>query len=261
MKKVLKFIYKKINRYWKRFQLRGVYRELNPYLRDDLKPLFEGKRVAIVGPADSATMEKKGEYIDGFDLVIRLNKGYQLLQNEDIRHYVGSRTDVLFSRLDNRECLNPETFDDKLLESQKIQHLVGFWRTEPYGAYHRVLSFVREHSARFGSKIKLLTLETYTEILKSIGYSKPSVGYIALRTVLESDVKLLYVTGITFYLTGYQTGYRDDVTRESQIEKFKRRVDGHNPEKERIAFLKLYEKHKDRIELDSFLASHMELIQ
>ncbi|TVQ65394.1 MAG: hypothetical protein EA360_09690 [Balneolaceae bacterium] len=257
LKKILGRIKREYDRRSERIRLRDVYKEMSPYLSKDINQIFDGKRVAIIGPADSAMLEENGDYIDRFDLIIRLNKGYQLVEIEGNDSFIGSRTDVLFSRLDIRESLDPETFDFELLTRQKIQHLIGFWRTEKFGAYHRILSFIRDYKGLFGEKVSIITKEKYIEIMKSIGFAKPSVGYIALCSVLESKAKLLYLTGITFYLTEYQPGYRDDVTKESQLSKFRQREDGHNPEMERVAFLKLYKNHKERIELDAFLTKHL----
>jgi hypothetical protein len=55
---------------------------------------FKNKRVAIVGGADSVLKEKLGNYIDEFDVVIRINKGVEIISNQS--EYVGKKTDFLF---------------------------------------------------------------------------------------------------------------------------------------------------------------------
>src|SRR5690348_8693302 len=56
--------------------------------------VFRNKRVAIVGPADSAYQQENGAFIDGFDYVIRLNKAL-VTWNKDNEKYLGRRTDIL----------------------------------------------------------------------------------------------------------------------------------------------------------------------
>src|SRR5699024_6374491 len=61
---------------------------------------FKNKRVAIIGGADSVLKEKLGEYIDGFDVVVRINKGVEIIDKQ--KEYIGTRTDILFhSFMDN----------------------------------------------------------------------------------------------------------------------------------------------------------------
>lgn len=58
---------------------------------------FKGKRVAIIGGADSAYKEKLGEYIDSFDVVVRINNGVRVI--EKYKDYIGHRTNFLFHSL------------------------------------------------------------------------------------------------------------------------------------------------------------------
>lgn len=238
-----------------RFQIRL---KAGKYIDDELNHIFDGKRVALVGPADSSMSEKRGSEIDQYDLIVRLNKGYQLIEDPENRDFIGSRTDVLFARLDERDCLDPETFDRKMLQKQGLNHLFGFLRTPELGYYYRTVSFIEKFGNTFGKQLKILSVEKYRMIFKSLLGSKPSVGYIALYTLMESKATEIYVTGITFYLSEYQKGYRDQTSTDEQLEKFKRREDGHNPGKELVVFKKMVKKNRDRIKLDTFLKNHLE---
>lgn len=228
------------------------------YIDDDLFRIFDGKRVALIGPADSSMSDKKGTEIDQYDLIVRLNKGYQLIEDPKNIDYIGSRTDVLFARLDERDCLEPETFDRKMLQKQGLKHLFGFMRTPELGYYYRTVSFIEKFGNTFGKQLKILSVEKYKMIFKSLLGSKPSVGYIALYTLMESKATEIYVTGITFYLSEYQKGYRDQTSTDEQLEKFKRREDGHDPGKELFVFKEMVKKNRSRIKLDTFLKNHLE---
>lgn len=228
------------------------------YINDDLYHIFAGKRIALIGPADSSMSEKNGSEIDQYDLIVRLNKGYQLIENEKTREFIGSRTDVLFSRLDERDCLDPDTFDREILQKQGLEHLFGFMRTPGLGYYYRTVSFIEKFGNAFAKQLKILSVEKYRMIFNSLSGSKPSVGYIALYTLMESKATEIYVTGITFYLSGYQKGYRDQTSIDEQLNKFKRREDGHDPGKELVVFKEMVKKNRDRIKLDTFLKNHLE---
>ncbi len=65
--------------------------------------VFKGKRVAVIGAADSAFEKENGEYIDQFDYVIRINKApYSWLEKNE--KYTGKKTDIWFhSFFENEE--------------------------------------------------------------------------------------------------------------------------------------------------------------
>lgn len=226
------------------------------YIDDDINRIFDGKTVAIVGPASSSMTNKNGEFIDKFDIIIRINKGYQLLDIDDNQEYIGSRTDVLFSRLDDRECLDPQNFDKQIFEDQGLKYLIGFMRTPTLGHYHRTISFIEKYGKLFNQELKVLSIKKYAKVFASLCNAKPSVGYIALNSVVESKATLIYITGITFYLTGYQKGYRDYISKKEMLQKFKRRSDGHDPNTELLKFKEVYQSDKKRFILDQFLNNY-----
>lgn len=249
-------------------RIRGLFRSIydriqiqwkaGKYIDDTLYKIFDGKSVALIGPADSSMSNKKGADIDQYDLIIRINKGYQLIEDAENREYIGSRTDVLFARLDERDCLDPETYDREMLQRQGLKHLIGFMRTPGLGYYYRTVSFIEKFGDVFGKQLKILSVKKYKMIFNSLFGSKPSVGYIALYTLMESKASEIYVTGITFYLTEYQKGYRDQTNTDEQLKKFKRRDDGHNPGNELVVFRKMLKKNRGRLTLDTFLKNHLD---
>ena len=66
------------------------YYDENNYFRSYLK----NKKVNIVGPADYVN---EGEFIDNYDVVVRVNRGHNMI-NSPIKY--GSRTDILY------HCIN-----------------------------------------------------------------------------------------------------------------------------------------------------------
>ena len=82
-------------------QLYKLYIYYNHYY-ENLTSLITNKRVAIIGPADYVNKElgdKHGEYIDSFDVVIRLNSmiKYPEEHNLDLTKYYGKKFNILAS--------------------------------------------------------------------------------------------------------------------------------------------------------------------
>ena len=61
----------------------------------DFWNLVSAKRVALVGPAGYLEGSNQGEFIDGHDLVVRLNRG--IIRDEKLAKDLGRRTDILYS--------------------------------------------------------------------------------------------------------------------------------------------------------------------
>lgn len=64
---------------------------LNDKLTNRLIGYCQGKRVLIVGNAVSLFNEPRGDFIDSFDVVVRLGKGYPW---PDFKEYLGTKADV-----------------------------------------------------------------------------------------------------------------------------------------------------------------------
>lgn len=65
--------------------------KLNLEWESKLREYCSGKRVLIVGNALSLFSKPQGEFIDSFDVIVRMGKGYP---HVPVREYLGSRTDV-----------------------------------------------------------------------------------------------------------------------------------------------------------------------
>src|SRR5688572_8915743 len=66
------------------------------YTREFDQNVLKNKRVAIVGPASSAYQTNRGEFIDSFDFVIRINKSPLVVKDGKFKADIGSKTDILF---------------------------------------------------------------------------------------------------------------------------------------------------------------------
>src|SRR5687767_2183282 len=94
------------------------------YLRKLPLSYFKNKRVVIVGPASSAFQTGKGDFINAFDVIVRVNKSAGVVHHGKFSGDIGTRTDVLFhSFFENMES-GGGPLDLKMFDKQGIQYLV-----------------------------------------------------------------------------------------------------------------------------------------
>lgn len=217
------------------------------------------KNIAIIGPAKSTMYEENGKYIDSFDLVVRVNKGAQIVKNN--KNFVGSRTDILYNSLD----LNPLSggnLNKKDVVSDSIKQICC-----PYPLRERTFNdniFIplnNEVSIFENKKIRFIKEEIYTKV-KETTNSRLNTGFGAILDLLSFEISSLYVSGIDFYRSVYHEQYnaeRDWGTDYRKIEddlEFKKYDDSdhHNPDRQYLYFKKLLEENKNVIMLDNFMS-------
>lgn len=160
------------------------YRALEPIL-DDIR----GKRVAIVGNAKSIFDYEQGAQIDGFDFVIRFNRGF--ITRPECQ---GTKTDFLILA-----CL---------LTKDEIQSYNAKWVSNRSTSYVNPVYFTISNQDRRMLRDKL--------------DSQPSTGFMAIDICLEAGAKSIDLFGFDFEQTptfynpeGYQT--KHDYPMEKQI--------------------------------------------
>ena len=94
----------------------------------DYLKFLKGKRVIIVGPAESLLERGDGKFIDSFDIVVRVNRGIE----PTIKNFkkIGSRTDILYNCMLEKED-NGGVIDLNLLKLKNVK----------YVSYHSQVSY------------------------------------------------------------------------------------------------------------------------
>lgn len=161
-------------------------------VRQQYSAWLRGKHVIVVGPAGYLKGQGRGEWIESFDVVVKLNWG-ETLPREDY-----GRTDVLYKRL-----LKLGHADDILVQEYVdagMQWLVGVGtRPDP-----KSLQYLTN---TIGDRIDWYIDETTrASMLREVSGS-PLLGMIAVRDLLSHDIASLTVTGCDFYATGYAPEY------------------------------------------------------
>lgn len=223
------------------------------YIADKFKlnEIFYGKTVAIVGPADTAYRFRNGSLIDSYDVIIRFNNSYAIVDpgDKDKSSKIGSRTDILFHNFKAKKN-NPGMLQTDLLEKQGVDKVISYLR---YRRGHRGLRiFMKRNYDFLKNKLCLIPENLYKEIIDDLG-SKPTVGHIAITRVLESSPAKVFITGFSFFNTPYAEGYRDYTSAEEQLERFRTGSAGHNPDNELKHFKNLLKKTEVEVKLDPYL--------
>jgi hypothetical protein len=183
----------------------------------DYARLLEGKRVIVVGPAETMLGTREGSAIDSFDLVVRFNTAIEYMPfAKDLARDIGARTDILYcnnevlgDRIVRQQGVTPERFV-RACDEVGVQYFVGTNNDFTHGAtdgrrprgseeladFRR---FLDDHGVRANCRSLFSTPHVLRRWLR--GYIGRT-GFIGLVDLLRYDVRLLHVTGMTFYHKG-----------------------------------------------------------
>lgn len=210
--------------------------------------LFKGKRVALVGSANSAYLKKNGEFIDSFDVVVRVNKGVE--QIDMYSDYIGKRTDVLFHSLnlgDDPYTNSPLTLE--LWHINKVKHIQYSYHYS-YRDSFQLKKFLKVTKGKL--KIGVMNKKFHNLNFSAVEPYYPTNGFIALNTILNSDPHELFVTGITFFKTPYVSGYREGDEKYWK-NFFQNNIANHNPNSEFLHVLRKYRSSSNILKVDETL--------
>jgi len=181
---------------------------------------FKGKRIVIVGPASTAFGTGRGNAIDAYDLVVRVNKSALVVDKKIHDNDIGTRTDILFhSFFENNES-GGGPLDFHLFARQGIRYVIN--PRNNIKGLRNSFNFYKKYLAAQPTYTLPKTL--YQFICSDLKGFKPTVGFTALLTLLESDFSELHITGFTFYRTPFGPGYRDQM---QSVEKAKAFINQH----------------------------------
>jgi hypothetical protein len=224
--------------------------------------ILKGKRVAVIGAADSAFENKNGNDINSYDYIIRVNKAIHSLTPEK-EEFIGNRTDILFHSFFENNDSGGGTIDTELFSQAGVKYIVN---------PHHNLKGLKTHLNYYkrnlkGNKTFILPKAFYNRMTEPFQDWVPTVGYTVLYTLLHSDCKEIYISGFTFFKTPYANDYRDHLKDMEVNEKHIEQQGLHNPDLELNEFIKNLIKEQNtgrKILMDSSLKdivnNHMKII-
>jgi len=169
----------------------------------DYNELLKDKKVIIVGPSPSLEGKGMGEYIDSFDLVVRINKAFPI--EKGLESDIGSRTDIHYHCLHTHPaCGGPVFYDEMKLENVFVSC--------PYGKYispfHGDITRFENINKKYNLPFHILNSEYYLEIANMLG-TRANSGTLTILDLLCYDVKELHITGFTWFRDGWRKSYKD----------------------------------------------------
>lgn len=215
---------------------------------------FKNKRVAIIGAADSAFKEKKGDFIDGFDIVIRVNKAPHSWDKEKAE-FIGSKFTHLYHSFFENNYSGGGPIDWGYFDELGIEKVINPNNTSR-GLLAHFNYYKRHLSKRKTYLLKRSQSKYYHDLLNGF---IPTVGFSALMSVLNSDCKEIYITGFTFFQTPYAKGYRKKLEDMNANRKHIERQGLHDPDLEFEIFKKVFRNTSVKgIQMDEVLTRLIE---
>lgn len=220
-----------------------IYNFLNKY-NDLFKKFVENKTIALIGPAESIIGTGKGNLIDKFDIVIRLNKSLPLPENhaEDI----GTKTTILYNSLNTTDFPGENKFQNNFLKKHDIKFLCCPYPLENNFFKNDILNYIKRN--KFSMPFKVISNKLYNSIENSIR-TRPFTGTCAICDLLNYNIKYIYISGLDFYTTKYYKSYR----RISKEQLKKNRNNFYHKSEPQINLLKHMSLFDERIILDTYL--------
>lgn len=188
---------------------------------------YRNKRVAIVGAADSAFEEKNGQYIDGHDVVVRVNKAPYSWTPEKA-DYIGSKFTHLYHSFFENNYSGGGPIDWEYYDKLGIEKVINPNCTSK-GLTTHLNYYKRHHSSR---RTYLLAHGNYQQFGNRLENYVPTVGFSALISVLQAECREVFITGFTFFQTPYAEGYRDHLMKKEANEQHIKEQGLHNPDLE-----------------------------
>ena len=167
---------------------------------------LKGKKVILVGPAEYLEGQGRGNEIDEYDVIIRMNLGCPV--PEELKGDLGSRTDVLYHVVMGQTHVKhrPDLFS---LHTKKE---VMSWKNDG------VKWLVSKRSTKVkrvghlkkivGNLIPFIVVPSkIMDALTKALMSNPNMAPVVVAHVLEADIESLKIIGCDFFKTGYHVGY------------------------------------------------------
>ncbi|PZX47636.1 glycosyltransferase family 29 protein [Algoriphagus chordae] len=212
--------------------------------------LLKGKRVAIVGPADSAYSTGLGEYIDGFDFVVRVNRAPYIVATGKSKVDIGTRTDILFHSFHENDESGGGILDFEMYKKQSLKYLINPRNNK--AGIQMTFNFYKKYPV--SQKVFTLPKKLHQLVCEPLDEFRPTIGYLALMSLLHSAFSELYITGFTFYKTDFGAGYRDHIKTKEAAKDFIKKVGVHDIDKEYNSFLAAFKTiDSSKITLDPVL--------
>jgi hypothetical protein len=201
------------------------------------------KKVILVGPSSHVLESPSGEWIERFDVIIRLNKSLPIMP--DLYPFIGRRTDILYNNLNVSDYPGENKIDIEMFLRSGIRHLVSpYPPIEPFQT--DIINFIKMNKGIV--PFRHIDLNYYRKIENKLG-TRPNTGICAIADILNFPIKELYITGISFFKKNYYKQYRN-ISKSELLNVANNSIHTQKPQK---IFLRSLYLNDDRIKVDNLL--------
>ena len=204
----------------------------------------EGKTISLVGPAQSIIGTGKGDIIDKFDIVVRLNKSIPLPSN--IKNDIGSKSDIIYNSLNTSDFPGENNLNPSLYKKYGVKFVCSSYPFNHNIFHDDILNYIYKY--KFELPLKVMNDLKFRNFEKSLG-TRPYTGTCAIMDLLSYPIKYLYITGLDFYQTKYYSEYRR-ISKGTLKYNKNNIIHQCNPQ---IDYLKNISLFDNRVILDNFL--------
>lgn len=172
--------------------------------------LLENKSAIIVGPSVSIQNCNLGNFINSFDIVIRLNKALPLPTN--MHPHIGNRTDIIYNSLNQSDYPGENNISPDFFKKNGVKYVrCPYPNISPFSYDIKDFKFKNKNIIQFGH----IDLNYYRKLRYNL-QTRPYTGTCAIADLLTFKIKKLYVMGIDFYTYSYARYYRTINERKLQ---------------------------------------------
>ena len=184
----------------------------------DFKALIQDKKVALVGPAAYMVGTKLGREIDEHDVVVRINRGVELIDDHGVD--IGTKTDVLYSCLIEKFA-NAGNINPSLLKENGVKYIVAPPHSDFKGLAHRTVFHELVDIKKVEALQKLIPIRIidhvfHTQLAQRVS-CKPNTGFLAIYDLLMLNPSQFSIYGFSFYLDGFIPGCKTGVQEEQNL--------------------------------------------
>ena len=186
-------------------------------LDNKYKKYLEGKSVALVGPAEYLTKLDTGSYIDSHDVVVRINRGMELI--DSYSNSIGERTDILYNCLIESPD-NGGIIDIKNLKNNNVTWISTIPGSDINGTcssnkLHQMVKKYTVFKINRNFLFHVMHCKDYSFVNQKIN-CRANTGFAAIYDLLNHGISKLYLTGFSFYLDNFISGYKKGCTRDEK---------------------------------------------
>ena len=187
---------------------------------------FRGKRVIIIGPAETVLDDLSGSVVDEYDVVVRLNNGITLAETRP--EVLGKRTDLLIHNLRETGARSAGSIPSAYLKDKNVGLLVfPHWHSSRQRKMFRAKEAALK--AEHGPEIRVLPPSIISGLKRALNDRSPTIGMSACVFFLGSPAAEVAIHGFTFFETAYAPSYNPMVQSAEDAKRWVHQLGAHDP--------------------------------